>query len=176
MTPVEYLKRPYSRLVVPEADGTYRSEILEFPGCLATGETAADALANLEDVAASWLESVLARGQVVPAPFEENEYSGKLVLRLAKSVHQNAAVAARQDCVSLNTFIANCVAEHLGARKAPVHLTTHFSQQNNVLFLGQGKTYIETSNTVPSSSRQTIVEDLRPSNTPNQPNPWKHDA
>jgi predicted RNase H-like HicB family nuclease len=68
MTPAEYLKMPYGRVVVPDTDGTFRAEISEFPGCLATGETAAEALANLEDVASSWLEATLARKQRVPEP------------------------------------------------------------------------------------------------------------
>jgi antitoxin HicB len=119
MTPAEYLKRPYSRVVVPESDGTFRGEILEFPGCIASGDTAQETLAKLEDVAESWLQSMLDRGQQIPDPLEANNYSGKLVLRLSKSVHQKAAIAARLDGVSLNYFIANCVAECIGARSRP---------------------------------------------------------
>ena len=68
--PGEYLKRPYGRVVVPEPDGTFRAEIMEFPGCIATGDTAAEALASLENVAESWLEATIARGQHVPEPIE----------------------------------------------------------------------------------------------------------
>lgn len=134
----EYLKKAYSRVVIPEADGSFRSEILEFPGCIATGDTAAEALSALEDVAESWVESVLARGQALPEPLEDNDFSGKLVLRLSKSVHQKAAKAARADGVSLNTFISNCVAECLGARRvaAQHHYVTNFTQQNNLLIHG----------------------------------------
>ena len=63
--PADYFKRPYRRVVVPEEDGTFRAEIHEFPGCIATGDTETDALAALEDVALSWLESVMAMGEVV---------------------------------------------------------------------------------------------------------------
>lgn len=178
MAPVEYLKRPYARVVVPEGDGTYRGEILEFPGCIASGDTAPEALARLEDVAESWLESVLARGQAVPEPFEENDYSGKLVLRLAKSVHQKAARAAHRDGVSLNTFISNCVAEHLGGRKtAPAqHFVTNYSQQNHMLILGSDVTYMKTGQTV-SSSSGTSVFASKPTSLTTKPNPWnKTDA
>jgi antitoxin HicB len=172
----EYLKRPYSRVVIPENDGTYRSEILEFPGCIASGDTAAQALASLEDVAESWLESILARGQSVPEPFEENEFSGKLVLRLAKSIHQKAAKAARRDGVSLNTLIANCVAEHVGVRKSlPMqHYITNFSQQNNMVFLGHDKTFLTTttSKTVALSGQATVVAIAERAAVSN-PNPWK---
>lgn len=114
MKSAEYLKKPYSRIVVPEPDGSFRAEIAEFPGCLAIGDTAEEALRNLENVAESWLESVLARGRAVPEPLETYHYSGKLVLRLPKSLHQKAAIAAARDGVSLNTYISNCLAEYIG--------------------------------------------------------------
>lgn len=61
-----YLKEPYARLVIPETDGTFRGEILEFPGCIATGDTSAEALGSLEDVASAWLQSALANNQPIP--------------------------------------------------------------------------------------------------------------
>ena len=115
----DYLKAPYGRVVVPESDGTFRAEITEFPGCIAVGDTAAEALANLEDVAVSWLEATLAKGQPVPEPIDSTGFSGKLVLRFAKSLHKKAAYAAKRDGVSLNYFIVNCIAEQVGARSQP---------------------------------------------------------
>lgn len=110
----EYLKRPYGRLLVPEEEGGYRAEIIEFPGCFAEGESAAEAAENLEDAARSWLEATVARGQPVPDPLDETDYSGKLVVRLPKSLHRHAAFAANRDGVSLNQFIVSSVAEQIG--------------------------------------------------------------
>jgi predicted RNase H-like HicB family nuclease len=112
---VGYLKRPYGRVVVPEQDGTFRAEIVEFPGCIAVGDTAAEALANLERVADSWLQATIAKGLHVPEPIESAGYSGKLVVRLPKTLHKKAAHAAAREGVSLNQFIVSCVAEHVGA-------------------------------------------------------------
>src|SRR5437764_1417468 len=114
MPPAEYLKRPYGRVVVPESDGTFRAEIVEFPGCIAVGDTAAEALAHLEDVAASWLESVVARGQRVPEPMESTEFSGKLVVRLPRTLHKKAVYTAARENVSLNQFIVSSIAEQVG--------------------------------------------------------------
>ncbi len=109
-----YLKRPYARIVTPERDGSFRAEIMEFPGCIALGDTASEALAQLEDVAESWLQSTLARGQEVPEPMEDAGYSGKFVLRLPKSLHKKAAYVARRENVSLNQLVVTCLAEHVG--------------------------------------------------------------
>jgi predicted RNase H-like HicB family nuclease len=120
--PSEYLKRPYGRVVVPESDGTFRAEIMEFPGCIATGDTAAEALASLENVAESWLEATTARGQHVPEPMEGGGFSGKLVVRLGRDLHRRAAHMAAHEGVSLNQFIVSSVAEHVGSRLAVGHV------------------------------------------------------
>jgi antitoxin HicB len=114
-TACEHLKKPYGRYVVPESDGTFRAEIVEYPGCIAVGDTAAEALSNLENVAASWLEAVLAKGQRVPDPIENAGFSGKLVVRLPKSLHKKAAHTAAREGVSLNQFIVSSIAEQVGS-------------------------------------------------------------
>jgi predicted RNase H-like HicB family nuclease len=122
-TPADYLKQPYARVVVPESDGSFRAEIIEFPGCIAAGETAAEALASLEDVAESWLEATIEKGQRVPDPMEAGEFSGKLVVRLGRDLHRRATYMAAHQDVSLNQFIVNCVAERIGtlAQRRPVY-------------------------------------------------------
>lgn len=114
----EILKKPYARVVVPESDGTFRAEIHEFPGCIAVGETASEALSVLEEVAESWLESALANRHLIPEPIEIVDYSGKLVLRLPKSLHSKAAFASKRDGVSLNQFISTALAVYIGSAEA----------------------------------------------------------
>lgn len=50
-----YLLQPYARIILPESDGTFRGEIMEFPGCIASGDTAIETLNNLEEAAKSWI-------------------------------------------------------------------------------------------------------------------------
>lgn len=126
-TAAEYLKRPYGRLLVPEDEGGYRAEIVEFPGCFAEGETAAEAASNLEDAAHSWLEATIAKGKMIPEPMEELEYSGKLVVRLPKSLHRRAAFAANRDGVSLNQFIVSSVAEQIGGYRFSIFNSNRWS-------------------------------------------------
>jgi antitoxin HicB len=111
----EILKQSYSRVLRPAEEGGYSAEILEFPGCVTQGETLEEAYANLEDAARGWLEVVIELGQSVPEPTAENEYSGKIVLRLPRSLHRTAATLAERDGVSLNTFLATAIAERVGA-------------------------------------------------------------
>ena len=121
----EYLRQPYARIILPEADGTYRGEILEFPGCISTGDTASEALSRLEEVAKSWLLAALDAGQNIPRPIENsNDYSGRLVLRLPKSLHKKAAWVAEREGVSLNQLIVSSLAESIGEKNpAPNNVT-----------------------------------------------------
>ena len=122
-TTAEVLKRPYGRTVFPEPDGTFRAEIIEFPGCIAVGDTAAGALTKLEDVAESWLEAALARKQTIPDPIENVDgFSGKLVLRIPKSLHKRAAHMAASEGVSLNQFILSSLAEQIGGKTIAVNI------------------------------------------------------
>jgi predicted RNase H-like HicB family nuclease len=110
------LRMPYARLLVPEEEGGYRAEILEFPGCIALGDDAAEALSELEVVAEDWIDAALEMGTPIPPPLEETDYSGRLNLRLPKSLHRKAALAAEFDGVSLNQFIVSALATYLGEK------------------------------------------------------------
>jgi antitoxin HicB len=100
----EYLRKPYGRLLVPEEDGTYRAEIMEFPGCMAVGDTATEAFDNLENAAITWVEATIEKGRPIPDPMEELDYSGKLVVRLPRSLHKRASYMANREGVSLNQY------------------------------------------------------------------------
>lgn len=115
-TPEQYLREPYSRILIPEEEGGYSAEILEFPGCFSQGDTAQEALSNLEEAAENWIEATLAQGRPIPEPTAEFAYSGKVALRLPRSLHRKAAQLAARDKMSLNTFIVEAVAEKVGAR------------------------------------------------------------
>jgi hypothetical protein len=73
---------------------------------------------NLEEVAESWIEAVLELGQEVPTPVSEATYSGRVLLRLPRSIHRKAAEAAERDGTSLNQYIVVALAERLGAARA----------------------------------------------------------
>lgn len=109
-TAADVLRQPYKRTVVPQEDGTFLAEMVEFPGCIAIGESYGEALESLEEVAIDWVEAALEMGQSIPQPLEASEYSGKLVVRLPKSLHKKAALAAKLENTSLNQYIVACVA------------------------------------------------------------------
>lgn len=112
------LRRPYTRILVPEVEeGGYVAEILEFPGVYGQGETAEEAIANVDEVAAEWLAVVMEDGQTIPEPMECREFSGRLNLRMASSIHREVTRLAARDGVSINQWLLDAIAERIGAEK-----------------------------------------------------------
>lgn len=117
-SPEEYLKKPYSRVVIPdEESNTYTAQILEFPGCITEGKTPQEAYERLEKVASSWIEAALGMGQNIPLPWSTYEYGGRIALRLPKSLHKQVSLAAERDGTSLNQFIVMAISEKVGASR-----------------------------------------------------------
>jgi len=113
----DYLTQPYARIVIPTEPSGFHAEILEFPGCFAQGETPEEAYANLQKAAESWIETCLEQGQAVPEPSTTLSFSGRIVLRLPKMVHQQAAKLAERENSSLNTFLVSAVSTRVGAEE-----------------------------------------------------------
>jgi antitoxin HicB len=114
-TPDEYLKESYARIIIPEENGTFSAEVLEFPGCFSQGDTPDEAFRNLEEAAKSWIEAVLAQGQEVPPPSANQGYGGKIALRLPRSLHRLAVRKAERDHISLNQCLVTAIASWVGA-------------------------------------------------------------
>src|SRR3990170_1152227 len=111
----EYVARPYSRVLVPDSSGRYFAEVLEFPGCFSEGNTPGEAMENLNQAMEAWIEAALDTGQAIPDPIATAGYSGRVLLRLPKSLHREAARRAEMDGVSLNQYLVAAVAAAVGA-------------------------------------------------------------
>lgn len=122
----QYVKRPYSVVLnaLTEADGGgWLAETRELPGCTAVGQTREEALRNLEEARLAWLETAVEEGFVIPDPRLSSEYSGKLTLRIPKSLHALLAGLADDEGVSLNQLICDLISRGAGyevaRREAP---------------------------------------------------------
>jgi predicted RNase H-like HicB family nuclease len=114
----EYLKQGYARRLTPSPEGGFTATIQEFPGLVAEGDTAEEAVRNLESAAHAWIDSVLQSGHEVPPPVDLGGYSGKIALRLPRGLHKRAAEMASTEGVSLNQWLVSSVAHYLGTREA----------------------------------------------------------
>lgn len=129
------LEKPYARVLVPDAEsGTFTAWILEFPGCVAQGDSPSEAYERLEAAAESWIEAALEMQQEIPQPATDAQFGGKFALRLPRSLHRQVAQLAELDGTSLNQFIVATLAEKAGA----VNLYRGLTRQLTTLITGTG--------------------------------------
>ena len=120
MKPDEYLSLPYKFFVIPDSElGGYTAGIEEFPGCIAEGDTAEEALRELHDNAIDWIEEEIEAGRSIPEPsiLHAPTFSGRFTLRLPPDVHRKIARWADRNNVSLNRAVETAVAYFLGAKE-----------------------------------------------------------
>ncbi len=84
---------------------------LSLKGCVGQGETAEEAILELEANEQDWIETAKEAGIPVPTvPIEASqEYSGKLTVRIAPGVHRDAAQIAKAEKVSLAQYISDAI-------------------------------------------------------------------
>jgi antitoxin HicB len=113
----DYLALPYTIEVYPDdSDGQtgFVARVVELPGCLTQADSFEELGAMIEDAKRAWIETALEDGQLVPEPRPIQEYSGKFVVRLPKSLHRQLAEAAEREGVSLNALVNVALAAYIG--------------------------------------------------------------
>ena len=61
----------YRVLIEQDEDGVYVAEAPSLPGCITQGATRAEALLNIKEAIAAYLESLSAHGEPVPPSISE---------------------------------------------------------------------------------------------------------
>lgn len=103
----DYLELPYNIIIQPindESGSYFYARVLEFDGCQSTGETFEEAYENLKEAMEGWIEAKLEGGFEVPLPVGYDDFSGKFLVRIPKSLHYKLSVEAEQEGVSLNQY------------------------------------------------------------------------
>jgi len=103
----EYLDLPYNILIrhIKDESGTYYfAQVQELDGCMSDGATLEEAHANILEAMEGWIETRLEAGFPIPMPISNNNYSGKFIVRLPKSLHRRLVIEAENEGVSLNQY------------------------------------------------------------------------
>ena len=109
----EILKRPYRKVISGDTEEGFLIQVPDLPGCMTAGETIEEAISMLPEAMACWLESVLLEGQPVPEPTPVPEYSGKMLIRMPRTLHQRLIERAELEGVSANQLAVALLAKHL---------------------------------------------------------------
>lgn len=103
----EYMNLPYNYIVqhiIDESGSYFYAHVLELDGCQTTGETFEEAYKNLKEAMEGWIETKLENGFEIPLPIGFQDFSGKFIVRIPKTLHYRLAIEAEKEGVSLNQY------------------------------------------------------------------------
>ena len=101
----DYMKLSYTRMVQEKNDESghyFYGYILELDGCQSTGNTLDELYENLNEAMEGYLEVKLENNLPIPIPKDTDDYSGKFVVRIPKTLHKRLSIEADKEGVSLN--------------------------------------------------------------------------
>lgn len=116
----EYINKGYEIKIyslVEEGEIEWTAEVPDLPGCVAAGDTQAEALEMVLDAQKAWLEIALVKGMKIPEPSTKKSYSGKFLVRIPKSLHERLALNAETEGVSLNQYVQYLLSKNEHAPK-----------------------------------------------------------
>jgi antitoxin HicB len=102
--------------IVKEEGGGFLATFPDLPGCMADGQTIEQAIVEAKDAFRCWTEACLEWNKNIPTPGSSGT-SGRFVTRVPKSLHARLTARAKQEGVSLNTFVVAKLAEGVGMSK-----------------------------------------------------------
>jgi len=109
-----YLALNYHKRLYQDDEDDWIVEIDDLPGCMADGKTPDEAIANSREAMRSWMESRISSGLEIPEPSVADDYSGRILLRMPKSIHRRLAILAQQEGSSLNQYIVSLLSYNCG--------------------------------------------------------------
>jgi antitoxin HicB len=131
----KFLELPYTVILRRDGEGDFVGRVEELPGCAAHGKTPQEALENLDEAKALWIQDCLENGDPVPLPEEEAALpSGKWLQRVPRKLHRKLQILSRKEGVSFNQYVTALLAEAVGEQKASE--AVHVSGQAYTNFVG----------------------------------------
>lgn len=109
-----YMGLPYEAVIKPDEDGWF-ARVPDLPGCMTHAETYELLGPMIEDAQRGWIEDALEHGDPVPEPRDLGGYSGKVNLRMPKTLHRDLARRAEEEGVSLNQVLLDALSRSVGA-------------------------------------------------------------
>ena len=133
-----YLNLPYKILIEPikeEEGGGFLARLPQFGMSITgDGETAEEAIEMLEEYKKIAFERFFSEGKQIPEPEDElslDDYSGKILLRVPKELHQSIAEQARINNVSQNQYLNYLITAGISAKAIEERIQSFFTTISN---------------------------------------------
>ena len=146
------------RLVQEDGSDLYEARVAELPDVRTYGETYAAAYLGAVEIIRTTQQIFAEKGRVFPeVERPEDEFSGRVTLRMSKSLHRTIHEKAQRDGVSLNQWIVEAVGCRVHQIESPVGSVyvvspMRQSQSNSVGFCIQPAVHLATRSTAAGST------------------------
>lgn len=97
--------------IYEDGEWLFTASIKELPGLIVYGETLEEVYEEIELAKADWIEANLEWDREIKEPLGNSleEYSGKITLRIAKTLHRNLKERSEIEGISLNQTIVQLI-------------------------------------------------------------------
>ncbi len=107
----QFTVRPLSR----EEGGGYLVEYPDIPGCMSDGETVEEAIRNGREALRDCIDVFRESGRKIPKP---NVEAAQWRQRVPRTLYSKLTKQAKDEGVSINSFVTAIIAEAIGAKRA----------------------------------------------------------
>jgi len=115
-----YLNLDYPFTVRPDIDdGGYIVEFQDLQYCVGTGDTVEESIKDAMIAKEQWIKAAHENGITIPLPSiqeDKDEYSGRVTLRIPKSLHRLVIETAKKEGVSANQFLSHLISMGVGKK------------------------------------------------------------
>ena len=118
----EYMKLDYLFVIVPFSEGGfqgYKAFLLDIPAVESIGATPEEAMGDLGNVKKEWFAYAFEKGIPIPEPNTDfpkaMAYSGRVTLRMPKTLHRQVSERALLNGVSLNAYLNEVIQRGMNA-------------------------------------------------------------
>jgi antitoxin HicB len=126
-----YTGLPYHLTVVRDGEDKAKpwlASVEELAGCTSRGRTPEEALNGVRTAMTRWIEDALEEEREIPEPKSPTSHSGRLLLRMPRTLHAELTRASDREGVSLNQFITDVLAAAVVWRS---HSASHLPGTNS---------------------------------------------
>lgn len=105
-----YIKLPYKRVIYPTGENgnnAFFGYIMEIDGCYVDAQSYDEAYEKLSESLAAHIDMFLKNGLTPPRPILPEDFNGKVLVRMPKTLHFRLSIEAIQEKVSLNHLIVS---------------------------------------------------------------------
>jgi len=109
----DYTGLPYHLLLVRDGEeraAPWTASVEELPGSKGRGKTSEEAVSRVRAAMEKWIATALEEGREIPEPKSATSHSGRLLLRMPRTLHADLTRASEREGVSLNQFITDVLA------------------------------------------------------------------